>query len=61
MCPWNTGNHRMLFDGGNARVEPGDGSGARMTPTGLALVLAGGGVTAAAFATGWNADRRFAR
>lgn len=48
VCPWNTGNHRIVFDTGDARVEQGDGSGVRMTPTGLALVLAGGGVTAAA-------------
>jgi hypothetical protein len=54
--PWNTGNHRIVFDGGSARVQPGAGAGAgaaagsgvRMTPTGLALFLAGGGASAAA-------------
>ena len=29
-------------------MQPGTGSGVRMTPTGLALFLAGGGVTSAA-------------
>ena len=48
VCPWNTGEHRIAFDRGSALVESGTGSGARMTPTGLALFLAGGGVSAAA-------------
>ena len=48
VCPWNTGNHRIVFDGGRAQVQPGTGSGVQMTPTGLALFLAGGGVTSAA-------------
>ena len=48
VCSWNTGNHRIVFDSGRAQVQPGSGSGVRMTPTGLALFLAGGGVSASA-------------
>lgn len=47
VCPWNSGRHRLVFADGDGGVEPGDGSDLRMTPTGLALFIAGGGATAA--------------
>jgi len=48
VCPWNTGRHRIVFDEGSAQVQSGSGSDVRMTPTGVALFLAGGGVSSAA-------------
>lgn len=48
-CPWNTGRHRLLVEGGAGRIESsgpsaaadGDGS-TTLTPGGLAVLYAGG-------------------
>ena len=42
VCPWNSGDHSLVLDGGAGRVEPGSGGGVRITPQGLAVMFAGG-------------------
>jgi predicted acetyltransferase len=46
-CPWNSGSHRLVLDGGTARLEPGSTNGLVIAPRGLAVLLAGGATTAA--------------
>lgn len=41
VCPWHQGNHRLVLDGGQARLEPGGTGAARLTPRGLAAWYAG--------------------
>ena len=43
-CPWNSGHHRLILDGGNGRLEPADESGdaVTVTPSGMAVLYAGG-------------------
>lgn len=40
-CPWNAGPHRLVFDNGEARLEPGGTAAVRFTPRGLARWYAG--------------------
>jgi predicted acetyltransferase len=47
VCPWNSGDHALVLDGGAGRLEPGSGGGVAVTPTGLAVLFAGGVPTAA--------------
>ncbi len=47
VCPWNSGRHRLVVDGGAGMVESGPAqpdlsTGTRLTPCGLALLYAGG-------------------
>ena len=41
LCPWNTGEHRLVVEDGDGRLEPGTGHGVSITVTGLAVLLAG--------------------
>jgi len=60
LCPWNSGDHTMVFDSGAGRLEPGPGGGVTVTPQGLAVLFAGGVPMAtlrrAALVTGGTAD-----
>lgn len=47
VCPWNSGTHRLVLDDGNGRLEPGSGHGIDIGPRGLAVLLAGGSMSAA--------------
>ncbi|GHJ45222.1 spore coat protein [Catellatospora sp. TT07R-123] len=40
-CPWHAGAHRLVLDGGQARLEPGGAGTVRLTPRGLAAWYAG--------------------
>ena len=40
-CPWNAGRHRLVLDGGSARLEPGGAGAVRFTPRALASWYAG--------------------
>ena len=44
VCPWNSGHHRLVIDGADARLEPADDGddAAVITPSGLAVLYAGG-------------------
>jgi len=42
LCPWNSGDHNLVLDGGAGRLEPGSAGGVTMTPQGLAVLFAGG-------------------
>lgn len=46
VCPWNSGDHRLVFADGRAAVEPGHGNGPSVTPQGLAVLFAGSVPTA---------------
>nr|WP_275889269.1 GNAT family N-acetyltransferase [Nakamurella flavida] len=41
LCPWNSGDHRLVIEGGRGRLEPGDGSGVSVTVNGSAVLIAG--------------------
>ncbi len=55
VCPWNSGRHRLVLDGGHARLEPGTatarqpatGTDLDISPRGLAVLIAGGATSAA--------------
>jgi predicted acetyltransferase len=40
-CPWNSGQYRLVLDGGEGRWEPGGSGRVRVTPRGLAAWYAG--------------------
>ncbi|MEP6695632.1 MAG: GNAT family N-acetyltransferase [Pseudonocardiales bacterium] len=40
-CPWNTGPHRLVLEGGHGRLEAGGTGEVRLGPRGLAMVYAG--------------------
>lgn len=46
LCPWNSGEHRLVLDAGNGRLEPGAPGGYRIGPRGLGVLMAGGVTTA---------------
>ena len=46
VCPWNTGQHRLVFADGRAVLEPGGPGGLQIGPRGLAVMLAGNVTTA---------------
>jgi len=51
ICPWNSGDHRLVLNGGDGRLEPGADSssgagGYRIGPRGLGVLMAGGVTTA---------------
>lgn len=41
VCPWNTGAHRLVLEGGEGRLEPGGGGDVRLGARGLAMLYAG--------------------
>ena len=41
VCPWNSGAHRLVLDGGDGRLEPGGFGTVRLTVRGLAVLYAG--------------------
>jgi predicted acetyltransferase len=41
VCPWNSGAHRFVLDGGSGRLEPGGSGAVRLTMRGLAVLYAG--------------------
>jgi predicted acetyltransferase len=47
VCPWNSGRHRLVLDGGHGRLEPGTDTDLEIDPRGLAVLIAGGATTAA--------------
>ncbi len=46
VCPWNTGHHRLVLSGGDGRLETGNAGGVRVSPQGLAVLIAGAVPTA---------------
>lgn len=47
VCPWNTGDHRLVLDAGRAHLDPGGPGGPQFGPRGLAVLIAGDATTAA--------------
>ena len=45
-APWNAGRHRLVFESGQARVEPGGDGGVRVTAQALAAWYAGAATVA---------------
>jgi predicted acetyltransferase len=41
LCPWNSGPHRLVLEGGDGRLEPGGSGAVRFTMRGLAVWYAG--------------------
>ena len=41
VCPWNSGAHRLVLDGGSGRLEPGGSGAVRLTVRGFAVLYAG--------------------
>ena len=60
VCPWNSGAHRLVLDGGSGRLEPGGSGAVRLTVRGLAVLYAGAAGPAvlrrAGMLTGGDAD-----
>jgi predicted acetyltransferase len=42
VCPWNSGAHRLVIEGGSGRFEPGGTGAVRLTMRGFAVLYAGG-------------------
>jgi predicted acetyltransferase len=42
VCPWNSGEFRLIIEGGTGRLEPGGTGAIRIGPRGLAALYAGG-------------------
>jgi hypothetical protein len=41
VCPWNSGAHRLVLEGGSARLEPRGTGAVRLTTRGFAVLYAG--------------------